>query len=104
LGIVLMPLRRLTLTVDAFKIDIDNTISSVDPPTALNQCLWSGDPLYCKLIHRNSAGCLWLTSDGYVSHTTTNIGSVGTSGVDVGANYRTAIGAWGRLDFTMNGT
>jgi outer membrane receptor protein involved in Fe transport len=104
LGIVLTPLRGLMLTVDAFRIDIDNTISSVDPTTALNQCLLTGNPLYCNLIHRNSAGSLWLTSDGYVSHTTTNIGSVGTSGIDLGANYRTASGAYGTLDFTMNGT
>jgi outer membrane receptor protein involved in Fe transport len=104
MGIVLTPLRSLTLTVDAFKIDIDNTISSVDPTIALNSCLSTGNPVFCGLIHRNSNGSLWLTSDGYVSHTTTNIGSVGTSGVDLGANYRMTVGGYGGLDFTMNGT
>jgi iron complex outermembrane receptor protein len=104
LGVVLMPMRNLTFTVDAFKIDIANTISSVDPTTALNQCLATGNAAFCSLIHRNSAGSLWLTSDGYVSHTTTNIGSVGTSGIDLGANYRLPLAAWGGLDFTMNGT
>jgi outer membrane receptor protein involved in Fe transport len=107
LGIVLEPMRNLTLTVDAFKIDIANTISSVDPTTALNQCLTTGNAAFCSLIHRNSNGSLWLTSDGYVSHTTTNIGSVGTSGVDIGGSYRlplAAYGGLGGLDFTLNGT
>jgi iron complex outermembrane receptor protein len=104
LGLVLMPVKNLTLTVDAFKIDIANTISSVDPTTALNQCLATGNAAFCSLIHRNSNGSLWLTSDGYVSHTMTNIGSVGTSGIDLGGNYRWPLAGYGSLDFTMNGT
>lgn len=103
-GIVLQPARDLTLTLDAFKIDIANTISTVDPTVALNQCLETGNPAFCNLIHRDALGSLWLTTNGYISNITENIGSMSTSGIDLGASYRTRIGALGTLDFTLNGT
>ncbi len=107
LGIVLEPIKNLTITVDGFLIDIKDTISSVDPTIALNQCLQTGNPVFCKLIKRDALGSLWLSPNGplgFVENTTTNIGSVGTSGVDLGASYRYKTGAMGTLDFTMNGT
>ncbi|MGV7208809.1 TonB-dependent receptor domain-containing protein [Oxalobacteraceae bacterium A2-2] len=104
-GIVLNPVRDLTLTVDYFKIDINNTISSVDPGIALTQCAKTGNPVFCNLIHRDSLGSLWLTNDGYIQNTTANIGSVGTSGLDFGASYRLRLPAnYGVLDFKLDGT
>ncbi|WP_295994193.1 TonB-dependent receptor [Rugamonas sp.] len=107
LGLVLEPIKDLTLTIDAFEIDIKNTISSVSPTTALNQCLQTGASVFCNLVKRDSQGSLWLSPNGplgYVVDTTVNIGSENTNGVDLGAAYHLKMGTMGALDFTMNGT
>ena len=106
-GFVLTPMKNLTLTFDAFKIDIKDTISSVDPTVALEQCLSTGNPLFCSLIKRDSRGSLWLSPNGplgFVENTTANIGSTGTKGFDIGANYIQKLTGLGSLAFTMNGT
>lgn len=107
IGLVLMPMKDLTFTVDAFKIDITDTISSVDPTVALTQCLATGNPTFCGLIKRDTRGSLWLSPNGplgFVQAGTANIGSVGVKGIDLGANYRTKLAGMGSLDLTMNGT
>lgn len=107
LGLVITPMKNLTITVDYFDIAIEDTISSVDPSVALEQCLNTGAPVFCNLIKRDALGSLWLSPNGpagFVVNTTTNIGSIGTSGVDIGANFRQRLGAMGSLDLTMNGT
>jgi outer membrane receptor protein involved in Fe transport len=107
LGLVLNPIKDLTITLDAFKIDITDTISSVDPEVALTQCLETGAAVFCDLIKRDALGSLWLSPNGpagFVQNTTANIGSVGTSGLDVGVSYRMRLGAMGTLDTSMNGT
>lgn len=106
-GLVLQPIKDLTFTIDGFLIDIKNTISTISPDVALNQCLDTGNPLYCNLVKRDGQGSLWQSPNGplgYVVATNANIGSLSTSGVDVGANYRYKTGSMGVLDFTMNGT
>jgi outer membrane receptor protein involved in Fe transport len=103
-GLVLDPMRNLTITVDAFKLKIKDAISSANPQTVFQQCLTTGDPLYCKMIHRDPLGSLWLLPSGYVEAGTTNIGSQSTSGVDLGASYRTKLAGLGGLDFSINGT
>jgi outer membrane receptor protein involved in Fe transport len=104
LGVVLTPIKDLVITLDAFEIDIKNTISVVDPTVALTQCLQTGNPVFCNLIHRDNLGSLWLTQNGYVSNQTTNIGTQTTSGIDLGVNYRYRMKSMGALDFTLNGT
>ncbi len=104
LGLVLTPLKNLTMTLDYFNIKIKDTISTVDPSIALNQCLETGSQLYCSLVHRDSQGSLWLTTNGYIVATNANIGSVGTSGFDLGASYSQRMGQWGGLGLNLNGT
>jgi outer membrane receptor protein involved in Fe transport len=103
-GLVIDPVKNLTITVDAFKLNIKNAIQSVNAQSVFTQCLTTGNPLYCNLIHRDQLGSLWLTTNGYVEAGTTNIGSQGTSGVDLGASYRMRTAGIGGLDFTLNGT
>lgn len=103
-GLVLEPTRNLTVTVDAFKLKIKDAIQSANTQATFTQCLTTGAPLYCNMVHRDSLGSLWLLDTGYVEAGTTNIGSQGTSGVDLGASYRTKLAGLGGLDFTMNGT
>ncbi|WP_229205659.1 TonB-dependent receptor domain-containing protein [Duganella sp. Leaf126] len=103
-GIVLTPVKDLTLTADYFHIKIEDTISTVDPTIALTQCLNTGNPVFCSLVKRDAQGSLWLTTAGYVVATNANIGSVGTSGVDLGASYYQRMGAMGNLSLNLLGT
>lgn len=104
IGFVIEPMRNLTMSLDAFDIKIEDTISSVDPTTALDQCLKTGNPLFCGMMHRDKFGSLWLTDDGYIKGGTTNIGAVRTSGFDIGAAYFMKLDTMGKLNFTLNGT
>jgi outer membrane receptor protein involved in Fe transport len=104
LGLVIEPARNLTLTLDAFRLKVRNAIQPYNAQVLFNQCLTTGDPVYCKLIHRDSAGSLWLTTDGYVEAGVTNIGSQATSGLDLGAGWRTRLPDAGSLALALNGT
>ncbi|SDH03869.1 TonB-dependent Receptor Plug Domain [Duganella sp. OV458] len=104
LGLVLNPVKNLTLTLDYFNIKIEDTISTVDPSIALNQCLTTGSPIFCSLVKRDNQGSLWLTTNGYITATNANIGSVGTTGFDLGAAYNQRMGQWGSLGLNLNGT
>nr|WP_315211734.1 TonB-dependent receptor [uncultured Duganella sp.] len=107
LGLVLTPVKDVTVTLDAFKIDIKDTISTVDPTIALNQCLTTGNPVFCSLVKRDAQGSLWLSPSGplgYVVATNANIGSVGTSGLDVGGSYVLRAGTAGSFNFNLLGT
>lgn len=104
LGFVLDPIKNLTFTFDAFHLKIKNAIQAVNAQSVFQQCLTTGNPLYCSMIHRDALGSLWLLPSGYVNAGTTNIGSQGTSGADIGASYRTRFAGIGGFDFTLNGT
>lgn len=99
LGVVLEPAPGLTLTLDAFDIRIRDAIQPYNAQALFSQCLATGEPAYCQLVHRDGAGSLWLTQGGYVATGTTNIGAQGTSGLDLGAGWRV-----GRLSFALDGT
>ena len=103
-GLVLDPMRNLTITLDAFRLKIKDAIQGASTQATFTQCLTTGNPLYCSAIHRDNLGSLWLLPSGYVKGVTTNIGSQGTSGLDVGASYRMKLAGLGGLDFTLNGT
>jgi iron complex outermembrane receptor protein len=104
LGVVVEPARDLTFTLDAFRLNIRDAIQPYNAQVLFNGCVTTGAPAYCKLVHRDAAGSLWLTTDGYVEAGTTNIGSQATSGLDVGASGRWRIGAGGDVAVTLNGT
>jgi iron complex outermembrane receptor protein len=103
-GLVLTPMRNLSLTLDYFNIKVKDTISSVGPTTTLEKCLESGDPRFCSQITRDSLGTLWLLPQARIVATSTNIGSMKTSGIDVGFNYAYKMGEMGSLGVAMNGT
>ncbi len=104
LGIVLSPIKDLTLSVDYFDIKVKDTISQVDPTTTLNKCLTTGDPLFCGLINRDRLGTLWLLDEGRIVATNVNIGSLRTNGFDIAASYQQRIGAMGNLGLSFIGT
>jgi outer membrane receptor protein involved in Fe transport len=105
-GIVLTPVKDLTVAVDYFNIKIEDTISTVDPTIALTQCLEVGTPVFCNLVKRDAAGTLQGTGGpaGFIVATNANIGKVATSGIDLVSSYLLRLGTAGSLSFNVNGT
>lgn len=92
----------LGLTVDYYNIKIADAVGNVPRDTAIEQCLLTGDAVFCDNVRRSAA-------TGFVTRvdaTLVNIASLKTSGVDVGLRYSTALGlaADDRLDLTANYT
>ena len=94
----------LSMTVDYWNITVEDTISTVPPATALDQCLATGAAEYCSLITRDSQGTLWLLPEGNIVATNVNIGETKTSGWDVGVNYSLGLNDMGTLSFAFMGT
>jgi outer membrane receptor protein involved in Fe transport len=90
LGFVFTPtfIKDLIVSVDWFKIEIDNTISTTGAFNTVNACYFGGDLGSCARILRNpGTGQLWIGA-GRVEDLNTNIGGLSTKGVDVNAQYR----------------
>ncbi|HYE27737.1 MAG TPA: TonB-dependent receptor [Allosphingosinicella sp.] len=106
LGVVLQPrfLPRFALTVDAFDIKVDDTIGTIGTDVIINQCIATGDPFFCSRIHRDQFGSLWLTPNGFITDTNSNVGRLETRGIDVNASYTQPIGGLGSVAFSFVGT
>ena len=101
-GLVLTPMPNLSATIDYWHYDVDNTISLINPPQALANCINSG--VNCDLIHRGANGNLWLPNSGYIAGLNQNIGSIKTDGFDITFNYGMPIENYGGLAFALIGT
>ncbi len=88
-GFVITPsaVSGLSLAFDYFDIDIEDTIGSLAADDIINACANTGDPRLCRLIHRDVAGTLWLTPDGYTITTNQNIGTRTVQGLDANFSY-----------------
>ncbi|MEA3015221.1 MAG: iron complex outerrane recepter protein [Sphingomonadales bacterium] len=107
IGVVLQPsfIPRLAITVDYFDIEVRDAIQNFGQDAILATCVAQPtNAALCGLVHRDSSGSLWRTSDGYVVDKVTNIGSFTTSGIDVGASYSMELGGIGGLSFSLVGT
>ena len=104
-GLVLQPIRDLSVTVDYFSFDVKDTIvDGIEPQAVVNGCLANGNPALCGLIKRaTGSGTLW-TGDAAITSTNVNIGSIKTSGIDLGVDYGFKLGNVGRLDLSLLGT
>ncbi|MGQ0836409.1 MAG: TonB-dependent receptor plug domain-containing protein [Gammaproteobacteria bacterium] len=106
LGLVLTPrfLAGLSLSVDYFDIKVEDIVSSYGYHLILNNCLDTGDPQWCTLVHRApGSGSLW-TPQGYVIDLNSNTGRLQTKGVDLEANYGVNLQHAGRISFQLIGT
>jgi outer membrane receptor protein involved in Fe transport len=105
-GIVLQPhwVPNLVVSVDYFNIKVKDTIGAIGEDTILSQCVATGAPIYCSAIHRDANGSLWKTNNGYVNDLNVNFGSLSTKGLDVKADYRQPLPAFGSLTFSLEGT
>lgn len=104
LGLVLEPIKNLSITLDAFQIEVKDVISSVPATTTLSKCLETGAANFCSLIHRDRIGTLWATEAGFIEANNQNLAVRKTSGIDVGVNYGYKLAGMGNLGFSLMGT
>jgi outer membrane receptor protein involved in Fe transport len=104
-GVVFTPtfLPTLDLTLDYYDIKIKNVISSYGANLIIQDCVDTGDPFYCSLVHRAPAtgsagdGSLWIGTSGYISDGTYNLGEQTAQGLDLGVEYKLDAGRVGRF-------
>ena len=105
-GVVLQPrmIPGLSLSVDYYDIKITKAIQGYGADAILAACTTTVNPVACGLIHRNAAGSLWLTSDGFVTDLPQNVGGFRTRGLEFNGNYSHQIGGLGTLSLNFVGT
>jgi outer membrane receptor protein involved in Fe transport len=110
-GVVLQPrfIPRLALTVDYWTIRLTGAIQGFGADTILADCVAkTTDPANpapsCALIHRNPAGSLWLSPQGYVVDLPQNAGGIKTDGIDVNASYSYRFAGLGTISASFIGT
>ena len=113
-GFVFTPtfLRGFSLTVDWFDIQVNGLIQAGvgGANVTEQQCLASGSPVYCDLIHRDANTGVLFGNSGFVNASNTNTGFLRTEGIDVASDYRFRptdyfnIGNIGSFDLNFAGT
>jgi iron complex outermembrane receptor protein len=105
-GLVFTPtfLPNFNATLDYSDIKITNLINSYGPNLIQANCVATGSPTWCNLIHRDPAGTLWASQSAYTVDTILNEGGLEYKGVDIGLAYKFNLGSWGRLRTRMDGT
>lgn len=107
-GVIFQPgaLPGFSASVDFYDIEVTSVIGVIGAATIVNQCLESGDPLFCSRIFRNPNGLLFggTNNDVGVFDTNANLGFIRTKGFDVEASYPFDIGRMGSLSLNLLGT
>ena len=104
IGAVFQPIKDLSVTVDYFDVKIKDAIGGAPSPLVLRQCLGTGAAIWCNRVHRDSAGSIWETNDGFIDAFNENLAVLRTKGIDLGVDYSTAIGSAGRISTSIIGT
>ena len=95
----------LVVSIDWYNIKVEKAIDNVPPSFTLDECLRTGDALWCDNVNRGPAsGSLWLGTSGFVVGTQVNLGYFEREGVDLQVGYNVPIGNAGDLDFSLIGT
>ena len=102
LGFVFEPIAKLAFTLDYYKIDIERAITTPSTTDVLNGCYSTTfNPglvfnASCALIGRDATnGSLNGAGSSGVGTARANLGTVNTSGIDVGATYQTPLTRFG---------
>jgi iron complex outermembrane receptor protein len=99
LGMVLDPVKGLSLSLDYWKINVNNLVTTLAPQFLVNQA-FAGNPAYTGLVQRDAAGNI-----SSITSTNLNAGSLKTSGFDVDLRWAIAKTAdYGNFGLHMNGT
>lgn len=101
IGLVYDPhwLEGLSVSVDSWRINLQDTISTVSAQTVLNQCYANAASAFCALIHRNGNGTI-----NYVAEPTVNLGKLWAAGTDFAASYKFPETDYGHFNASLNGT
>ncbi len=93
-------------SIDYYDIKISNAIiNSTGTATAIiTDCALTGSAAACNRIHRAGGGTLWLSSAGFVSTPSANVGVISTKDVDVKSHYSFNMNAMGKLAFDLEGS
>jgi outer membrane receptor protein involved in Fe transport len=114
LGLVFTPtfFDGFTLTIDYFRINVDDYIGTLGATTILSGCYSPtasavAVAFYCPLVHRSGNGTIF--GAGYVQDLDRNLPYLRTKGVDFEANYTADLDDWGvagagSLGFNFLGT
>ncbi|MFI4940914.1 MAG: TonB-dependent receptor domain-containing protein, partial [Burkholderiales bacterium] len=98
-GIVLDPVKGLSMSVDYYQIRITNLVTTLNPEFTVDQAA-AGNPAYAGLVTRDSLGN--ITN---IMATNINAGSEKTSGFDVDVRWQIAKTAdYGNYNLHLNGT
>jgi outer membrane receptor protein involved in Fe transport len=95
-GVVFTPtfFEGFSLTADWFDIEVEGAVGIIPQIDIINTCATTG--ALCGLIHRDPAANYSLVGNtSFVDSFLVNTGSFKTSGIDIEANYRTALADWG---------
>lgn len=96
-GAVITPtfFKNFSMTVDYYTIKVKDAIGIIGQQVSVDQCVNTGNPLFCNNVVRNSSG--FITR---VNALNLNTGSYLVSGIDVDARYAIPVGA-SRFDFNI---
>ncbi|MFP1131833.1 TonB-dependent receptor domain-containing protein [Asticcacaulis sp. W401b] len=113
-GVVFTPrfVPGLSVSLDYFKVRIEDYIGTISPTVALSQCVQTGNPVFCGLIHRDPlTGAIFGpgADGGYIVGTNVNTGYLETKGWDVNAAYTLQTEDvfqkdYGSVNFNLTGT
>jgi iron complex outermembrane receptor protein len=107
LGVVIEPVKNLSLGVDLWAIELRNTIGILSTDE-----IFADPATFASVYHRNAAGDLAIDGSqcpnpltcGYIDLHTMNLGGTRTNGADLSANYRLRTPAYGTFALAMNTT
>jgi outer membrane receptor protein involved in Fe transport len=104
LGIVLEPriLRGFNATLDWWDIKLKGAISTIGAQAIVDNCIASGDPIFCSRIHRDPTGSL-LQGAGHVDDRQANLGGLKVRGIDGSADYSVPLGRLGSANVGFRG-
>jgi outer membrane receptor protein involved in Fe transport len=99
---------NLSGSLDFWQIKIDGEVGAYPAAVLVQNCLQTGNPLYCSQVVRTtdnfSLQGATLATGGYIVQTNQNIGSVLESGLDLQMNYKLVLpGAAGQVLWSLNG-
>jgi len=99
LGFVWSPTQSFDVSLDWWKIDLENTINSFGASFILNQCIVENLSSYCSAFTRNGLGEIDDLFSGNL-----NSGKTTVEGYDLTLNYRVELGDYGKLSFNWDTT
>lgn len=99
-GMVYQPsfLPRSLLTVDYYNIKVEGAIASLGRSYVIEQCLLTGENVYCDNVVRDPNTGFVTRVDGQLI----NVGGLWSEGIDVGFQYNTPLGISADDTFSIN--